>query len=200
MLQRSGFRQTVWRWNLSNRHPQQGLHKSQRLRQSSCRGIWTKPANAQRWGNVVTTLSLIRLTTTLLQCCHNVMKVISLHCGNVASTLVSCCSNTATALGNYVILRRCHKIVATLKMTFYINIYTTIRQGCVNTVWMLMPTLKSDQTTTFRQRFHNVVAMLKITEFSMLPKRCHNVAWTLCERRGPTKVPMFTQHCTNVGK
>ena len=30
------------------------------------------PANAQRLGNIVTTLSLVGLDSMLLQCCHNV--------------------------------------------------------------------------------------------------------------------------------
>ena len=63
---------------------QQQYHNS--TDQYKCMDIFSLcPANAQRCGNVVTTLSLVRSNLTLLQCCYSIDdKCISRRCRNVA--------------------------------------------------------------------------------------------------------------------
>ena len=118
--------------------------------------------HSQLTPNVVTTLSLARSDSMLLQRCHNIeMNVISQRCGSIATVLVQHCSNVATLLEYYIISQHCHNVATTLKTMLYHNIHTTFRLWTLCESWC--PTLKFDQTTTSRQHYHNVVAMLIIT-------------------------------------
>ena len=97
------------------------------------------------------------------------------------TNVISQRNNIATTFENHVILQHCHNVGTMLKTTLDQNIHITFRQHSVGVVRVLVPsvevwpninvqemlcelwcpTLKSDQTVTFWQCYHNVVATLK---------------------------------------
>ena len=154
----------------------------------------------------MTTLSFVRSDTMLVQHCHSVEDE------RYITTMWQRWHNIGITLWQHNI-EKLHNFM-TLPQCCY-NVENDVILQCSGTiVWTLYehwwPTLKSDQTTTFRYHCHNVVVTLKSTWFSTLPQRCDNVAHKLCECCGPTKVSMFThweltsfptlsQCCYNVG-
>ena len=112
------------------------------------------PAITQRWGNVMTTLSLVRSDTALLQYYHNVedecyIPTLWQRCHNVGITLWQCCHNVRKLhnfaklpqhcynVENNIISQHSHKMQAMMQIQQNYNIQTMLWQHCLNIVCML---------------------------------------------------------------
>ena len=91
---------------------------------------------------------------------------------NIVATLPKFCHNFGKICNFTMLSPHCYNIENDVIQCSH-NIQATLY-----VCWC--PMLKFPQTTAFRQR--------------------DKIAWTLCEHCGPTKVPKFTQHCTNIEK